>query len=203
MNAAVRALVRVSGAIGARWPEAELRPLLVEAKTHAPALEVEEALVQSYLFVGYPGALRALAVWREVAGPAVGTEPESDPSTWPERGETVCREVYGHAYDRLRENIRALHPGLGEWMLTEGYGKVLGRPGLALRVRELCIAALLAAQGATEQLYSHLRGALRVGASAEDVSEMLETVTAMLDEERSAAAREVWAAVRARAESAG
>ena len=49
-------------------------------------------------------------------------------------------------------------------MLAEGYGKVLGRPGLALEVRELCIVAILAGQDAAPQLYAHLRGALNVGA---------------------------------------
>jgi hypothetical protein len=50
-------------------------------------------------------------------------------------------------------------------MIVEGYGKVLGRPGLdAGDVRELCIVALLAVAGRAAQLYSHLRGALNAGA---------------------------------------
>jgi 4-carboxymuconolactone decarboxylase len=61
-------------------------------------------------------------------------------------------------------------------MLVEGYGKVLGRPGLSLRRRELCIVAMLARQGrrVERQLYSHLRGALNAGASRAEVDEALE-----------------------------
>ncbi|HET6602841.1 MAG TPA: carboxymuconolactone decarboxylase family protein [Xanthomonadaceae bacterium] len=195
----VRALIRVSAAIGARWPETRLKPLLVEAQSAAAPLAVEEALLQSYLFVGYPGALRALAVWREVGAP-VEAGSESPPEEWPVRGERVCRRVYGEAYDRLRENVAALHPGLDEWMVTEGYGKVLGRSGLPLEVRELCVAAMLAAQGAAAQLYSHLRGALRVGAQPEQVEAMLVEAGEILGPEERAGSLAVWASVRTRSE---
>ena len=53
------------------------------------------------------------------------------------RGEATCAAVYGPFYERLRLNIRALHPALDAWMIVEGYGKVLGRPGLDLARREL------------------------------------------------------------------
>ena len=62
-------------------------------------------------------------------------------------------------YDRLRENIRHLHPLLDDWMIDEGYGKVLSRPGLDLPRRELCIVAACAATGQDRQLHSHLHGA--------------------------------------------
>lgn len=199
----VRALIRVSAAIGARWPESRLKPLLVEAHAVAPRHEVEEALVQSYLFVGYPGALRALAVWRDVAGPHVEASKETGPERWPARGERVCREVYGEAYERLRENVAALHPALDEWMVVEGYGKVLGRPGLSLEVRELCVAAMLAAQGAAAQLYSHLRGALRVAVPPAQIEAMLAAAGEIVGPTDAAASQAVWASVRTRSEKAG
>ena len=66
-------------------------------------------------------------------------------------------------YERLRENIRDLHPLLDDWMIVEGYGKVLSRPGLDLARRELCIVAACAAAAQDRQLHSHLHGALNVG----------------------------------------
>ena len=68
-------------------------------------------------------------------------------------------------YDRLRENIRHLHPLLDDWMIDEGYGKVLSRSGLDLPRRELCIVAACAATGQDRQLHSHLHGARNAGAS--------------------------------------
>ena len=47
-----------------------------------------------------------------------------------DRGEEVCRTVYGGQYEGLRRNVRDLHPDMERWMVVEGYGKVLGRPGL-------------------------------------------------------------------------
>ena len=112
--------------------------------------------------------------------------------------ERVCEAVYAGQYARLRKNVARLHPDMERWMLTEGYGKVLGRPGLELKVRELCIVALLAGQDAAPQLHSHLRGALNVGASPEEVEAALEVACGAVAPERAAAAREVWDAVRRR-----
>ena len=83
-------------------------------------------------------------------------------------------------------------------MLVEGYGKVLGRPGLPLLLRELCIIALLAAQHAPQQLYSHLRGALHIGATVADVARTLEVAGAIAGAERAAVAQRVWTHVQAR-----
>jgi 4-carboxymuconolactone decarboxylase len=167
---------------------------------------VEEVFVQSYLFLGFPAALNALALWRERSGRAweeSGEESGGEWARWRARGEVVCAQVYGGQYGRLRENVARLHPEMAEWMVTEGYGKVLGRPGLALEVRELCIAVLLAGLDAEPQLRSHLRGALLVGATPAEVGEALELAGEVLPPGRMAVAREVWGEVRRRWEARG
>mgnify|MGYP001072538218 CR=1 FL=1 len=207
MNDATRALVAVSAAIGAGDRERLARELDGAARVAAP-VEVEEALLQSYLFVGFPGALNALALWRERTGLAAsGCGSGGDASQWRRRGEAVCAQVYGSQYQRLRERVAGLHPDLETWMLEEGYGKVLGRPGLALGVRELCVVATLVPQDAPTQLRSHLRGALNVGVPVEDVEEALDIACRFAAPERARAARDVWAQVierwRSRAATAG
>jgi 4-carboxymuconolactone decarboxylase len=192
-----RALVVLSAAIAVRDP-ARLVAAVDAAAATADAAEVEEALLQSYLFVGYPAALHAIALWRERTGqPAPAAKPEPEEGREP-RGIRVCRKVYGTAYDRLVENMARLQPELGAWMIEEGYGKVLGRPGLDLRTRELCIIGLLAAQTAPAQLYSHLRGALLAGAVASDVDEALDAAAGVIPMERAAAAYAVWQRVRSK-----
>jgi 4-carboxymuconolactone decarboxylase len=163
---------------------------------------VEETLLQTYLFLGYPVTLNAIARWREVSGrpaPALATE---DWELWSARGADVCRRVYGGQYEDLRENVRALHPDMERWMVTEGYGKVLGRPGLDLKERELCIVALLAVLDTPRQLYSHVRGARNVGASDAEIEDALAAADPFLDAHRRERAREVWARVRNRAAGA-
>lgn len=110
----------------------------------------------------------------------------------------MCQVVYGGQYGRLRENVRALHPDMERWMVVEGYGKVLGRPGLDLATRELCIVALLAVLGAPRQLYAHLRGALNAGASREEVDLALREGSAFQDEVGRREAGRVWEQVLAR-----
>jgi len=63
-------------------------------------------------------------------------------------------------------------------MVTEGYGKVLGRGGLALGSRELCVVATLAVSGWPLQLHSHLRGAVHAGVPPERVGRALERALA-------------------------
>jgi 4-carboxymuconolactone decarboxylase len=193
VTAARRALVRVSAALAAG--EADLlEAALRDAKHCAPYAEVEETLLQSYLFLGYPAALRALGAWRRVA-PDAQPAPRHDEEEWEVRGAVTCERVYGGQYARLRGNIAALHPDMERWMITEGYGKVIGRPGLDLATRELCIVALLAPQDAAPQLYSHLRGALNAGAAAADIEEALELVMPLLTPARAEAARQQWSSV--------
>jgi 4-carboxymuconolactone decarboxylase len=206
LPAAERLLVDVSAAL-ARGREAPLRSALEAARDAGlDGGQLEEALLQSYLFLGYPAALNAFALWRDVSGrgpgPAVDADPE-DWAAWEVRGEQVCRRVYGAQYEGLQHNVRDLHPDLGRWMVVEGYGKVLGRPGLELRVRELCIAALLAVLDAPRQLRSHLRGSLNAGASPDQVEEALTRALEHAEPGARARAEEIWHTVRARWEATG
>jgi len=193
-------LIRLSSVLAARDPEALAR-VLSEALDMGLSGPVEEVILQSYLFLGYPVALNAFKVWRDLGGTVRGDVPSEDWPGWSRRGEEVCRTVYGGQYEGLRRNVRALHPDLERWMVVEGYGKVLGRPGLDLATRELCIAALLAVLGAPRQLYSHLRGALNAGAGTSEVESAMEIAFEQIDPEGTAEALEVWSRVRARARS--
>lgn len=189
------ALLRLAAALGTR-DGARVRDAMERAARDADAGEVEEVILQSHLFVGFPDALNALAAWREVSGAGAPGRSAEDPAEWEARGERVCAAVYGRNYARLRENVRGLHPDFEGWMVAGGYGRVIGRPGLDLRTRELCIAALLAAWDAPRQLHSHLRGALNVGASAAEVDGAVETACGMIPPARAEGVRELWRQVR-------
>ena len=197
MDDARLALVRISAALSP-CSTADLRSALRDAVDVADGAAVEEVLLQGYLFAGYPAALNAFRLWREVSGSSAPAPVADDPSSWPERGLAVFGRVYGGQGARLRENVAALHPDLERWALNEGYGKVLGRPGLDLATRELCIVALLASLDAEPQLYAHARGALNAGATEDEVYAALRAAEPGTTPERVRVAREVWARVRAR-----
>ena len=149
-----------------------------------PPLAIDELVLQSVLTVGWPRALVAAGA----CSSAVGAEPEgrSDDldydrhADWTARGEATCRIIYGDHYDKLRANVRHLHPALEAWMITEGYGRTLSRPGLDLKSRELCTVAQTVVLRTPRQLHSHLLGALRAGASANEITETLNITRPLL-----------------------
>ncbi len=196
-------LVRLAAA-SCGGSEAQLRIEL--AATHAAAVSplwVEEVILQSYLFAGFPRGLNAAREWRRISGrSAPTTDPDpahASPDQWRDRGEATCEVVYGPFYAKLRQNIRALHPALDSWMIVEGYGKVLSRPGLDLARRELCVVASCAAQRQDRQLHSHLHGALHAGAAPADVEGTLHVIADFLSADDVQRYTMLWARVRAMA----
>src|SRR5688572_16846314 len=91
------ALLRVAAALGTRDADA-VRTALEEARGAADAAAVEEVILQSHLFVGFPDALNALGTWREVSGLPAPPASGEDPTAWEARGEEVCEAVYGANY---------------------------------------------------------------------------------------------------------
>jgi 4-carboxymuconolactone decarboxylase len=182
LDAATRSLIRLSAAVAAA-SELLVRSAIEEALRETPAVWVEELLLQSYLFAGFPRALNAMREWRRMSGrnaPRADDDVETETfATWEVRGEVTCATVYGEMYEPLRQNIRALHPALDRWMIVEGYGMVLGRPGLDLVRRELCIVAACVASGQERQLLSHMHGTLNVGGSRAQLVSTLESLEGM------------------------
>jgi 4-carboxymuconolactone decarboxylase len=178
-----RELVRLAGIITA-GTEPQIRVSLVLVASRCRPEWVEEVVLQSYLFAGFPRALNAAREWRRVSGrPAPATDDGEDFENavrWRAEGEETCAVVYGPFYERLRHNIRHLHPALDAWMVVEGYGKVLSRPALDLRRRELCVVAACAMARQDRQLHSHLHGAMHAGASPEEVSDAINAVADLL-----------------------
>lgn len=187
--------MRLAGAICGS-PAAQVRAAIEEAVRTVRALWVEEVILQSYLFAGFPRTLNAMREWRRASGRAVPddalVENWEDVAEWTRRGEETCRAVYGSHFEKLRENIRALHPALDAWMITEGYGKVLSRGALDLLVRELCIVAACAVSAQERQLRSHLLGARNVGASAVQIEGTLDAVADLMSESDLRAAKSLW-----------
>lgn len=186
LDVETRSLVRLSGVIAA-GTEPEVRDALTRAASACRAEWVEEVLLQSYLFAGFPRALNAAREWRRISGLR---PPESDPGEWFQQaeewraqGEATCATVYGPFYERLRHNIRQLHPALDAWMIVEGYGKVLSRQALDLKRRELCIVSACAMARQDRQLHSHLYGALHAGATPAEVAGALDSVADLLGSE--------------------
>ncbi len=198
LDAETATLVR-TGALLAGGDEPAMRAALVVANEAVRPEWVEEVVLQTYLFAGFPRALNAAREWRRISGRPAPQDEETqsyDLAAMTARGEATCATVYGPFYARLRVNIRDLHPALDAWMIVEGYGKVLGRPQLDLARRELCVVAACAVARQDRQLHSHLHGALHAGASASVVTAALECIADLLAPDVALRYAALWAKVQ-------
>ncbi|TAE23806.1 MAG: hypothetical protein EAZ92_14025 [Candidatus Kapaibacterium sp.] len=132
--------------------------------------EFYEAFLQTYLFAGFPAALEAIALLHTVCKERglrfdAPSKADIDVAHFQERGQQLCEAIYTTTYSKMRTNLQTLSPDLAEWMIVEGYGKTLSREGVLPRLRELLIVSVLAVTGWKTQLYSHLRGAMNLGAA--------------------------------------
>ena len=140
---------------------------------------LREAIIQTYLFDGYPTALEGLFILAEVLG-AENNPPSAESldnltlKRWVEQGESTCRIIYRQNYERLLSNVKRLSPDFANWMVVEGYGKTLSRGALNLEVRELINIAILAVKDYPRQLHSHLKGAMNAGTGRNEIKLLLE-----------------------------
>jgi 4-carboxymuconolactone decarboxylase len=160
----------------------------LEPVDHTGGIEV---ILQTHLFAGYPRTINALATV-EAIGVEVMTVGEVRPEEWRANGEQNCRTIYGDAYEPLRARIASLHPDLDRWMVEIGYGRMLSRPGLTLRQRELAVLAVLAGQNVAPQLKSHLLGAMRAGATRDECRAILDQTRAVWGGEAQRQVDRVW-----------
>jgi len=91
-----------------------------------------------------------------------------------QRGSARLAEVDGAGGQRVVDALRDVAPDLGRYIVEFGFGDIYSRPGLTLREREIATVAALAALGhAQPQLEVHVHGALNVGCSAREVTEVI------------------------------
>jgi len=91
-----------------------------------------------------------------------------------EQGVAMRRAVVGDAYvERALGTADDFSAPLQKLVTEAAWGMVWGRAGLGLRERSVATVAMLAALGKSEELRTHLRGALNNGLSVEELKEVL------------------------------
>ena len=86
---------------------------------------------------------------------------------------TVREQIFGAQEERILGRLARLDPDLMAYIRDFAYDTVYERPGLDLKTKELVACALLVSLGSPDELRTHLRGALRAGASEQEVRETL------------------------------
>jgi 4-carboxymuconolactone decarboxylase len=168
VNARNRAIARLSAAIAANEPADVAQEAEAAIAAGLSGTAVYEAILQSYLFVGFPRAIEAFfaakPIFEHHGGIPAAPEPPS-PAEWTARGEDLCRRIYGRHFEKLLDTMRGFSPDLAAWMILEGYGKTLSRHALSPEEREYGVLAILTVGGMSRQLRSHAIGVVNVGGS--------------------------------------
>ena len=151
-----------------------------------------EAVLQTHLFAGFPRLVQALAELGEAGGLGVPAPEELEGDAPPVgRGEALFERIYAGGAARVRDAIAGQHADVERWVLEHAYARVLSRPGLDARTRELRAVAALAALGQDRQLAGHARGALRCGATPGELEATLDAVLDLVEPEPLERARRV------------
>ncbi len=90
------------------------------------------------------------------------------------RGLDKLREIDGEAGERVVASLADIAPDFARYLIEFPFGDIYCRPGLDLRSREIAVVAALTAMGnATPQLKVHLRAAMNVGLTRQEIVEVI------------------------------
>lgn len=171
-----RLLVKIKAAV---WPgDADIIAECIHRcrELDQPRMHVEEVLLQAVLFCGFPrviNAFRVLAdewpVQTRPTGGAVAADAQRD------AGYALFQSIYGTNSKDVESMLLGYHEELHEFVMDTAYGRILSRPGLSPRLRELLAIGVLALTDQVPQLIAHGRGARSFGASSEQIREAVYT----------------------------
>lgn len=131
---------------------------------------LDETLLQATLFYGFPRVVTAfehvLAAWPHDSSEPATIAHSLLPEQRMQRGRELFAAIYGKNDDLVRAKLASFCSEFHDFVLEDAYGRILSRPGLDVRTRELLAVTALAALGQLPQLVAHARGAMKFGATA-------------------------------------
>jgi 4-carboxymuconolactone decarboxylase len=130
----------------------------------APPTFFSELFIHLSLLLGFPTMLDGLEKLSALRAPSQRALSRRNTHRQRHRkGMKMLRRIYGEQAEKLLASLAELHVELPQMIIRNVYGEVFGRPGLTLAEREIINVTVLTIQALPRQLYSHIRGALRVG----------------------------------------
>ncbi|PSL78994.1 carboxymuconolactone decarboxylase [Variovorax sp. WS11] len=97
------------------------------------------------------------------------------------QGLEILRRIGGPDFDGPVRRLGRVSEDMARLTVDFPYGDVLSRPGLDLRIRQICNVASLIAHGSVQpQLRFHMEGLLNAGGSVQDLVEIIFIATAVL-----------------------
>jgi 4-carboxymuconolactone decarboxylase len=143
---------------------------------------IYETILQAYLFCGFPIVIESLRIFKNIYPKFLKAPEEYNPVKFRNAGIINCKLIYKNNYKKLIANMDRLSSDLKNWMLIEGYGKIMNRQGLKLIEREFINVSILCTKFYKAQLHSHLKGCLNLGADKSDIEFILREIKSISGE---------------------
>ncbi|MBF0497129.1 MAG: carboxymuconolactone decarboxylase family protein [Deltaproteobacteria bacterium] len=91
-----------------------------------------------------------------------------------QRGWATLAEIDGMMGERVIDALKDIAPDFADMIIEFPFGDIYSRPGLDLKSREITTVAALTALGtAKPQLQSHVRAALKIGCTRQEIVEIM------------------------------
>lgn len=91
-----------------------------------------------------------------------------------DKGLELRAKLWGEADARQRhEEMKQFDEGFADFLNEQVFGAIWTRPGLATKTRSFITMGALMALGRTNQLRVHMRGALNLGITKEEIKELI------------------------------
>ena len=91
-----------------------------------------------------------------------------------DRGLGKMRAMFGPGIESALESLAATSPDLARCLVEFPFGDIYTRPGLDLKTREMLTVAALTVLGYPQaELKDHIRGALNVGCTRDEILEII------------------------------
>jgi len=92
-----------------------------------------------------------------------------------QRGEALLKKIHGeHSGEGIVDALKDVCPDLATMTIEWGFGEIVARNGIDLKTRELVtIAACVTLGHVAPQLRAHIEAALNVGATPEEIVEVI------------------------------
>jgi 4-carboxymuconolactone decarboxylase len=91
-----------------------------------------------------------------------------------DRGLVTMRAIFGPGIEAALKGLAATDPDLARCLVEFPFGDIYPRPGLDLKTREMLTVAALTVLGYPQaELKEHIRGALNVGCTCNEILEIV------------------------------
>ncbi|WP_437371263.1 carboxymuconolactone decarboxylase family protein [Maribacter litoralis] len=147
-------------------------------------VEIQEVILQMSVYSGFPSAVNGMNALKEVLterkergindpkGINQQTKIPKD-KTRLDIGIEQLEKLNAVSIDKLNEAYENVSPDFIKYVLEYGFADILARPGLDYKTREMVTIAALTSLGITNQLKLHIKGAMNLGVTKEEVAEIM------------------------------